>query len=682
MPRENHEELEPSAPAASGPPILSVPVVVVSVLGVVVLLGLTFRSAGGTARDAEVRAVRAEVATKVAARDDYRAHVQNLRWRAGKMHEWAEAQAAEPVKAWARERARLFDGLVAQAERGAEEREFAGRQEEIERLCAAGKAAEARALTARLPAVAFPKPAEFQAMQRAAYFAPLAAAGRRSPEAYRAFRQQEPEAAQEDIAALRAQVAAEGTEAMTPQQMFGLELLGAVLPADDPLLADWTALTAAGDFFENPDGATLADWRKAQQAIRAQDWASAAAHMQSILRTKVRTRQPFRAAYGRVLLKDRPDRKAEALPFMEEAAATGDREARAWVAGEELAQGRYAQALRRFEAGVMEGEAEAVPQVLKLYAMSRTDVPRDAAREAGVLERILTAPDAPPNAGMLLARLYESGEGVPLSAGKAFACYLRAAEKGHVPAWPEVARCNLRGAGTAADAAKALEWAGRAFAAGEREKSVPILIELMERQPERATEAVQEMIEQENVSAGHGYRETRVEVPGESRLRMLLATRLEQLGKLGQAARIYASVGKADPAAAQRHAELTLAHPCETCGGAGKIQVEVPCPTCGGKGGLPCSQCGGRGYSLAPGPPPCTTCAGSGGVMQDGRAVKCSACGGSGRGRDSVTKKACPACTRGQMPCPDCTGGKLKIPKECPECHGAGHWTMADRGGT
>jgi TPR repeat protein len=654
--------------------------VVIAVLGVVVVLGAVFIRRSDRGRQAEIGAVRAEVVARTAVADDYQGHLQNLRWRAGKIRAWAETQTAEPVKSWARKRAQLFDELVRRVERPQAEREFADTRAAIDRLCAEGRAEEARALLAKLPLIAFPRPADFLRLQNEAYLGPLATASRQTPETYRAFQEQEGEAAKVDIAALRREFAAENTAKLTPRQMFELELLSAVVPADDPVVADWAAVASAGDFFENTDGATLGHWRAAQQATRKQDWKSAAAHMQSILRTTVRTRQPFRAAYGRTLLKGGAENKAEAYPFMEEAAAAGDREARAWLAGEDLAAGRRAQALRRLEASALDGEPGAVPRVLELYAMSQAEVPRDAAREAGVLQRILSGPDAPPEAAFLLARLYASGEGVTASPQKAFACYLRAGEKGLVAAWPEIARRCLRGAGVAEDAGRALNWAGRAYAAGEREQCVPILIELMEQKPERATGAIAELLERENVAAPAGFAETRVEAPGVTKLRTLVAKRLDQQGRFGQAARFYAASAKSDPAVARRHAELTVAHPCEACGGTGKVRVAVPCPTCAGKGEMPCGVCGARGYTFAPGPPPCATCAGSGTVMQEGRPVKCSGCEGTGKGRDSVTRKECTFCRRGQVPCPDCTQGKQRIMKECPECRGAGHWAMTDRG--
>ncbi len=677
---ENNDEPVPSAPATVGAPMTFTPVVI-AIFGAVVLLGVALKNrSDNLTRNKQASAVRAEVAAKTTALGDYRGHMQNLRWRAGKIHEWTDAQITEAEKSWGKQRARLFDALVLRCDQSGQEWDLAILSEKIEQLCAESRFVEARALASQVPVISFPSPTEFLKLQRDCYLGPLAATSRQTPATYRVFQQQEPEAAKEDIAALRTKLAAEDLDTVSVQQMLEVELLSAVVPADDPVLADWAALAAAADYFENADGGVLAHWRSAKRAIRLQEWQTAAAHMQSILRTTVRTRQPFRAAYGRTLMKCGPEQKGEAYPYLEEAAAAGDREARAWVTEEDVAQGRYAEALRRLEVAVVDGETGSVPQLLKLYAMDAAVVTRDAAREAGVLQRIVSAPDAPPNADLLLGRLYESGQSVPASAAKAFACYSRAAEKGHVPAWPEVARCCLRGTGIAKDDGQALEWAARAFVAGARERSVPILIELMESEPEKATGAVQAMFECENVAAGKGYQESRVEVPGESRLRTLLAKRLDQMGQFGAAARFYGAAAKSDPAVARRRAELTLSHPCETCGGTGKIQVEMPCPTCGSKGEIPCGLCGGRGYTLSPGPPPCPTCGGAGTVLQEGRRVKCSACDGTGRGHDSVTRKDCTACKHGQVPCPDCTGGKRKIPKECPDCHGAGHWALTDRG--
>jgi TPR repeat protein len=460
--------------------------------------------------------------------------------------------------------------------------------------------------------------------------------------------------------------------------MIKLALFSAVAPADDPVLAGWSAMTSAGDYFENPDEATLAHWRRARQAVRVHDWSTAVDQMQAIRRTTVRTRQPFRAAFGWARLSNRPDQPAAAYPFLQEAAAAGDRRARAWVAQEDERQGRYPQALRWAEAAMADGEKDWIPRLLELYAMDAATVPRDAAREADALQRIVTTADAPPLASFLLARLYEHGEGVEVSAAQAFVHYRRAAQQGLAGAWPEVARCHLRGAGTPIDNAQALHWAGRAFAAGEREKSVPILTELMRREPEHAAAAVAQLLEHEQTAAPAGFQDIRVAGPGIQQLQLMLAHYFDAQGLYAEAARAYARSGKQNRAAAGRLAELTAGHPCPTCNGTGKIQVSLPCPTCGGTGTVLCSHCDGRGYTYEPGTPPCPTCGGRGTMVQDGHVVTCAACGGTGKGKGSVIKKDCAYCVHGRVPCRDCTDGRIIQTKECPDCHGTGLRARAD----
>jgi hypothetical protein len=403
--------------------------------------------------------------------------------------------------------------------------------------------------------------------------------------------------------------------------------------------------------------------------------------MQAITRTTIRTRQPFRAAYGKAILRNRPDDAALAYPLLEEAAAAGDSAARAWIAQEDLAKGRYGQAVHWLENALLDGEAAAVPQLVALYAKDRETVPRDAAREAGVLQRIVAGADAPPLALMLLARLYETGDGIPLSAQRAFAAYRTAAELRHRPAWPEVARCYLRGEGTEEDLDKACEWASRAYAAGEREKSVPILTELMIRAPERAASAVQELLEHEQTAAPAGFNDTRIveSAAGASPLPTLLARYFDERGLFGQAAQFYAQSGRKDVSAAVRHDELTTSHVCPACGGVGKIQRSTVCVTCAGRGTVVCSVCDGRGFSMVPGAPPCTTCGGTGGTEHEGRVVACGACGGTGKGQGSVIKKTCPSCSRGRIDCRECKEGRILVTKECPECHGAGKRSLADQ---
>jgi hypothetical protein len=320
-----------------------------------------------------------------------------------------------------------------------------------------------------------------------------------------------------------------------------------------------------------------------------------------------------------------------------------------------------------------------VPQLLKIYAMDQKTVPRDRQRETGMLQRITVAPDAPPLAWMLLGRNYEEGSGIAASEEKAFACYAKASLHPDVSAWTETARCHFQGIGTPQDLDQARGWAAKAYAAGERERSVPMLIELMQRAPDRTASAVQELFEHEQIAAPAGFEEVRIGGPGVARLRMQLARYLEGQKSFGAAARLYAQSGDEDPTATRRHAELTAVHACDACGGVGKIQTQTPCPTCVGKGTVTCRVCDGRGFSFMPGSPPCTTCGGSGGIVQDGRRASCSACAGTGKGKGSVIKQTCVHCAQGKATCPECAGGWIKLEKECPECRGVGARALADR---
>jgi hypothetical protein len=349
------------------------------------------------------------------------------------------------------------------------------------------------------------------------------------------------------------------------------------------------------------------------------------------------------------------------------------------VAEQDMKEGRYAQALKGLEAAVIDGDESAVAPLLQVYAMNPEAVPRDETREGGVLQKIVAGPDAPPEAALLLGQMHESGKGFPPVAQKALDYYRQAAKKGSVAAYAEMARCYQKGVGTPADPDQAFDWASRAYAAGEREKSVPIIQELMQSAPDRVAKGVQEMFDRESVAPGGGYAEKRIEGPSIAQLKMNLAKYLDSKGKLGQAARYYAQSGSKDPAIAKRFAELTASHPCETCGGAGKVQDTIACPTCGGKGDLTCGHCDGFGKILVPGAPPCTACGGSGKISQDGRVVTCPTCEGSGKGKDSVTKKDCTFCVRGRIACPDCVRGRLTIMKECPDCRGKGSRALADR---
>ncbi len=678
-------EPSPSAPAgvAAAPPVAArrgfprLPLLVgVIGLGAVVTTGTFMKRRLDADRQIEARAIGEDLQQIEAGAADYRARMAHLKWTARNLETSAQS-AAEPLKTWARERALRFDAFVAALEQSAGELTFQQTAVEIRELSTRGDVMTARGRLGGLRPLKFPGPAEFLRLQEAHYFRPLAQFSRQNPGHYRAFREFEPEAAEADIAALRRELAAAGTGVVTPQTMLGFELLGAVAPPDDPLVADWTTLVSAPDYFESADPATLARWRATQRAVRASEWPTAVAQMQAILKSKIRIRQPFRAAYARAILRNTPDDTTAARPFMIEAAQAGDVEARAWLSDNDYRQGKYADALPWLEARALAGEAEALPSLLAIYAMTTEAVPRDAAREVGMLERITTGPDAPAEALTLLGRFYESGR-AERSPEKAFICYQRAAEKGHPAAWIEAARCHLRGAGTPINFDAARGWAVKAYDAGEREQSVAMLIELMQRAPDRTAAAVQQMFEREFVAAPSGFVDVRLAGESVRQLQTMLAKYFDQKGQFAQAAKFYAKSGSTDAAVVQRRVELTTPHTCDACTGSGKIHTTVACGICSGKGSVLCSMCNGRGFSLKAGAPPCTTCDGSGGVVQDGRAVACSACDGTGRGKGSVTKEPCPTCASGRVPCRTCDSGRIKVTKECLSCRGSGSRALAD----
>lgn len=647
-------------------------------LGALVTAGGWMKKQTDARHRAEAQAIQQELSGMEAEAVQYRERFKNLQWNAAKMRGAAENAQTEPLKSWLRERARCFDGLVARIDRSAQEKTFDALSVEIRSLCAKGEIAAARERLLLLPAITFPSPAGFLRLQQTMFWTPLAELSRQRPAYYGAFRQWEPEAAKADVAALRDELAKAADAPITPQLMMKFELLSAAAPPDDPVVADWATVASAADYFVEPDAATIKRWRAAQKSVRAEDWPGAVAQMQAIDRTTVRTRQPFRAAYGKAILRNRPEDAATAYPFLQEAAAAGDDAARAWVAQEDFAKGRYAEAVRWMEEAVKDGDQSVVPQLVSLYAKDRESVPRDRAREAGTLQRICAKPDAPPLALMLLARLYETGDGVPASATNAFAAYLNAAGKRHMPAWCEVARCYLRGEGTSEDLDQACEWASRAYAAGERLKSVAILIELMSRAPERTAPIVQQLLDHEQTASPAGFADERVMGPSVKPLPTALARYFDERGLFGPAAQFYAQSGSRDPSIVNRHSELTTAHACPTCGGAGKVQRSTLCVTCAGKGTVVCSVCDGRGFSMVPGAPPCTTCGGTGGMDHNGKIVACSACAGTGKGKGSVIKKTCPHCASGRVDCRECVDGRINVTKECPDCHGVGTRTLAD----
>jgi hypothetical protein len=625
----------------------------------------------------ELAAIRTELALKADAAEVYREHFAEIQDTAVQLHAWAESQNTEPVRTWARERVRRYDALVDRVDQEETAQKFAAIKAEVEELCARGEIAAAQAKLSALPELTFPVPTEFSRLKHDVYEVPIAQFSRQNPDFYRALHDFEPAAAKQDEAALRGEITRSG-DAVTPQLMLKVDLLAAVAPSDDPVVSDWSALASAMDYFDGPDADTLAHWRRTQHALQAKDYQTAANEMQAIAISKVRTRQPFRAAFGRVLLKCRPDQPGEAYPYLVEAASAGDKQARLWVAQQDVQQKRYAQARRWLEAGVADGDGDSIPVLLQLYEQHIDEMLRDPLREAGTLERITDRPDAPADAWLMLGRLYERDDPRGSSKGKAFGCYQQAAAKGSAKGQAEVARCALEGAGTPQDLDLARDAACAAFAAGARAEAVPVLIELMRKVPARSAGAIAQLFGHEDVHTAVPYTETTTVVgPGVAQLKSMLAQYFDQIGKFGAAARFYG--GANDGAAMRRHGELTAVHVCATCGGTGKVDDSAPCPTCGGTGRQICSFCGGSGFIYVPGVPPCPTCGGSGTMMQDRKLVACAACGGSGKGKGSVIKQDCSHCEHGYIRCPDCINGSIKITKECPDCHGHGTWTMADR---
>lgn len=625
------------------------------------------------------RAVQAQLALREDAASYYRERYAAMAAKAAQYRAAAEAQAAEPGRAWLRERARRYEAFAAQFNQDRALQGFSAKRKEIEQLLTQGEVELARQRTAELPLLAFPGPSEIERAKHEQYDAPLAEFSRRDPGLYRLLRQNEPEIARQDEAALRAEIMSAGVAGVTPQLILKVDLLAAVTPADDPVVAEWSALASAIDYFENPDAATISAWRRTQAAQRAQDWATATAEMQAIVNAKIRTRQPFRAAFGRALLKRNPDDIAAAYPYLAEAAAAGDRQARTWVAQADLKQKRYGSAQRWLEAAVADADPDAEPLLLETYERVPATGADETGRRIGLIERVTDRADASPSAWLMLGRLYEQAD-VPGSKAKALAAYRRAAAKGSVAADAEVARCALRGVGGPVDLDLARDAACRVFAAGPREEIAGVLSEVLQRAPDRSAGAIQRLFEQEASNGGGGYAEKRiVDGPGVSQLKGQLARYLDQMGRYGQAARLYANAR--EPSAVQRHAQLTAAHACETCGGKGKVQVSAPCPTCGGKGKQICSFCGGTGTIFVPGTPPCTACGGSGTMVQDRKVVACSTCGGSGKGKGSVIKQDCTHCDHGYIHCAECIAGSIKVTKECPDCHGKGTWSLVERSG-
>ncbi|HYP16326.1 MAG TPA: hypothetical protein VEQ65_03865, partial [Opitutus sp.] len=354
-------------------------------LGAVVTTGTWAKRRADAREQVEAQAIRQDASAALSALTDYRARCEALQWTAARFRTQAATTATEPLKSWTRERAMRFEAFVSEVDRSAELKRAERLKAEAEALCAKGELARAREQVRRMPVLKFPSTGQLAALRQQHYLEPLARFSRQNPAYYRAFQEHEPDAAAEDIASLKQQLSAVGVGAVTPQTMLGFELLSAVLPAEDPLLADRATLASAGDYFEQPDSATLERWRRAQAAVRTQDWPTAVAQMQAIERTKVRTRQPFRAAYARAVLRNTPDRGGEVYAYLEEAARAGDKGARAWVSQEDVANGRWRAALPWLEARVADGEADAVATLLKLYAQAPDGLPRDPEREAALL---------------------------------------------------------------------------------------------------------------------------------------------------------------------------------------------------------------------------------------------------------------------------------------------------------
>jgi hypothetical protein len=606
----------------------------------------------------------------------YRERFAALRAQAERLHREADAAPAEPQRSWARERAKRFDALVAAINRETEDHTFGAAREQAAAAAASGNLAAAEQKLALNPAPLFPSDSEFERLRHDLYETPLAEFSRQSPDLYRVFRAGEPELAQRDEQALRAEIAAAGTDDVTPQAMLKVDLLSAVAARDDPLVADWAARAGAMDYFENPDGTTLAAWRRAQRAVRANDWPTAAAEMLAISSTTVRTRAAFRLALGRALLRKRPDDPAAAYPYIAQAGAAGDNEARQWLAAEDIRQQRYGQARRWLEVAAADGDGQAVPALLELYA-NHAQPSEDPRNRIAVLERIVAGDNAPPEALLAVARLYEQVDPAG-SAAKALACYRRAAAKGDATGSLEVARCALKGLGMKPSAGEARIAAAEAFERGQREPAAAILSDVMRRAPEGNARAIAALFAKQSLATKSPFLNSDiVDGPGVRALRAELARYFDRLGDFGRAAQFYG--GAQDAAAERRRAELTTAHPCETCGGSGKVSESVDCPACGGTGKHLCSYCGGTGTIYVPGTPPCPTCGGSGTMVQDRKVVSCSVCGGTGKGSGTVIPQACTHCEHGYVRCTECTNGKIRLTKDCPDCHGRGSWTLVER---
>lgn len=649
-------------------------------VALLVLGGAVWRSTVDRNQAEAEKQVRGQLALLEDAAVYYRERFSTLQATAAQLRQWADAQSNEPLRTWARERARRFEALVGSLNREPDVKAWTDARPRIEALLARGELDEAVRRLQGVPLVTFPGPSELARQREALFERPLAEFSRQNPGFYRALRQHEPELATRDEAALRAELRSAVGEALTPQRMLQLELLEAVAAPDDPLVAGLRAPTDALDYFENPDAATTAAWATAQSAQQRGDWNAAVRAMQHILASAVATRQPFRAAFGRALLRSRPDQPEQAYPYLAEAAASGDQDARRWVAREDLRQNRLSRAQRWLEAAVAEGDRSAREDLVRLYQAQPDRTSEEATRQAAVLEGMTANSDAPADAWHLLGRLYERHDAPGSSARKAFHCYRRAAERGSAAANLDVARCAWEGIGTERNPEIAREAVCRAWSGGEREPAAAMMMAMLQAAPEFFAPVLLRTLEANGGLARAGYSEQRtVDGPGVAALTAELARQLDRNGDFAGAARLYAVSG--DAAAARRHAELVASHACERCGGKGTIQATASCPTCAGKGSQTCSFCGGTGSIFKPGSPPCTSCGGSGNLVQDRRVVACASCGGSGKGKGSVVKEDCVPCEGGQVRCTACESGRIKVPRECPDCEGQGTWSMVGRKG-
>jgi hypothetical protein len=244
--------------------------VAVVALGVLAAAGLWTKTRVRS-DDRPLRELKAELAVREDAASYYREKFAGLAALVEQYRSASEGLRDETIRNWSRERSRRFDLLLARFDHEKEARLAEAMAKEVARLLAQGSMDAARARLREIPSVTFPSVSEFERLRAELYETPLAEFSRQNPALYRAFRQFEPVAARRDELALRSEIAAANTENVTPQTMLKVELLTSVAAPDDPVVAEWSAMTSAIDYFEDPDGPTLAHRRRAQQALRAND---------------------------------------------------------------------------------------------------------------------------------------------------------------------------------------------------------------------------------------------------------------------------------------------------------------------------------------------------------------------------------------------------------------------------